>query len=219
MNKLNLILLLITINLLKIANGRQARCFMVPDNNSKISGDVKFTQEDEKSPVKVSIKVYGAKSVHGFNIHEKGSIEEGCKSAGAHYNPENKNHGGPESDDRHMGDLGNIITKDGNSILYEFENDKISLFGKYSIEGKTCVVHAKQDDLGINKDDQNSVTNGNSGERLACGVLQSYNPLYSIMFGLTILIVGISLSVYYFFFFRKKNENIHGLVENKVRNA
>jgi Cu-Zn family superoxide dismutase len=191
---------------------------MFPDKDSSISGDVRFSQADEKSPVTVTLKVYGAKSVHGFHVHEIGSIVNGCVSAGAHYNPFNKTHGGPESDERHMGDLGNIITKDENSILYSFTNDKISLFGEYSIEGRTCVVHALQDDLGVKKNDPGSITTGNSGARLACGILQPYNPLYAIIFGSFLLVVGIAFSVFYFFF-RKKSEPGQTLVENEVRTA
>ena len=67
-------------NLLSILNfysiySKMARCFMVPDNNSTISGEVKFIQENESSPVMIELKVFRAVSIHGFHIHEKGSIE------------------------------------------------------------------------------------------------------------------------------------------------
>lgn len=215
-----LLLLTLFINILKFSNLKQARCFMIPDKDNTISGDVAFSQEDERSPVQIKLKVYGAKSIHGFHIHEKGNIDEGCLAAGAHYNPLNKNHGGPDSEERHMGDLGNIMTKDGNSIVYSFINDKISLYGEYSIVGRSCVVHAKQDDLGVNLDDSESLKTGNSGARLACGIVQSYNPLYSILFGLSILTIGIGLSVYYFLVYKKNNPTISsGLIENEVRNS
>lgn len=198
----------------------RGRCFMIPDKNSTISGEVSFEQENESSPVTIELKVYGAKSVHGFHIHENGSIEDGCASAGKHYNPLNKNHGGPETEERHMGDLGNIKTKDQNSIVYSFQNDKVSLFGEYSILGRTCVVHALQDDLGKGSNDESLLT-GNSGARLACGVVQAYNPLYSMLFGFTILVIGMGLSFYYFFLYNKSHTTIPSsqLVEQSVRNA
>jgi Cu-Zn family superoxide dismutase len=193
---------------------------MIPDKNSTISGEVSFEQENESSPVTIELKVYGAKSVHGFHIHENGSIEGGCDSAGKHYNPLNKKHGGAEDEERHMGDLGNIKTKDHNSIVYSFTNDKVSLFGDYTILGRTCVIHALEDDLGKGTNPQSSET-GNSGPKLACGVVQRYDPLYSMIFGFSILVIGMGISFYYFFIYNKNNTSFppNQLVEQSVRNA
>ena len=46
---------------------------------------------------------------HGFHIHEKGDCSAAdASSAGGHFNPTGKPHGGPDSDARHAGDFGNI---------------------------------------------------------------------------------------------------------------
>ncbi len=210
--------LYITFTNIQLSLQIEARCFLLPDGDSIISGDVRFEQQNEKSPVTINLKVYGAKAIHGFHMHEKGTIEGGCQAAGAHYNPNKEVHGGPETEPRHMGDLGNVITKDGNSIVYSITNDKVSLFGEQSLIGRTCVIHAFQDDLGKNKNDPESLKTGNSGPRLACGVLKDYNPLYSIIFGLSVLACGISASIYYFFFYRRnKDRAASELVENEVR--
>lgn len=46
----------------------------------------------------------------------------------------------------------------------------ISLFGENSVLGRSMVVHAKEDDLGRGGDEESKKT-GNSGKRLACGVI------------------------------------------------
>lgn len=212
---LNVIILVFNFGILNQILSKKGRCYIIPDNDSGLSGLISFDQSTESSPVTITMKIFGAKSIHGFHIHEKGSIESGCISAGAHYNPLLQNHGGPDSTERHMGDLGNIFTTDGNKITHQFVNDKISLYGEYSILGRTCVVHAYQDDLGSGEN-EDSLKTGNSGPRLACGIVQTYDPLNSILFGISILIIGTSLSIYYFFCL-KKNSVRSEIVENSSR--
>ena len=74
-------------------------------------GTVLFTQTGpDECVIDVDLKNLGKHgSKHGFHIHEKADFSEGCKSAGPHYNPFGKNHGAPEDEERHVGDLGNII--------------------------------------------------------------------------------------------------------------
>lgn len=64
----------------------------------------------------------------------------GCTSAGPHFNPDNKEHGGPTDSVRHVGDLGNI-TAEANGVAHVNICDKvISLCGANSIIGRTIVV-------------------------------------------------------------------------------
>ena len=111
---------------------------------------------------------------HGFHIHEAGNLEDGCKSCCAHFNPLNKEHGGPSEMDgknRHLGDLGNIIAdKNGNCV--QSVNDKyLQLRGyKYNIIGRSVVIHADQDDLGKGGN-QESLKTGNAGARIGCAVI------------------------------------------------
>ncbi|NP_001037084.1 superoxide dismutase [Cu-Zn] [Bombyx mori] len=137
-----------------------------------VSGTVFFDQQDEKSPVVVSGEVQGlTKGKHGFHVHEFGDNTNGCTSAGAHFNPEKQDHGGPSSAVRHVGDLGNIeAIEDSGVTKVSIQDSQISLHGPNSIIGRTLVVHADPDDLGLGGHEL-SKTTGNAGGRIACGVI------------------------------------------------
>uniref|UniRef100_A0A076G467 Superoxide dismutase [Cu-Zn] n=1 Tax=Tenebrio molitor TaxID=7067 RepID=A0A076G467_TENMO len=139
--------------------------------NGELKGTIFFTQESRKSPVQVTGEVTGLKKgSHGFHIHEFGDNTNGCISAGAHFNPHGKDHGGPTHDVRHVGDLGNVEAG-GDGVAKVHITDKlISLEGEHSIIGRTLVVHADPDDLGQGGHEL-SKTTGNAGARLACGVV------------------------------------------------
>jgi Cu-Zn family superoxide dismutase len=103
---------------------------------------------------------------HGFHVHDKGDCSApDASSAGGHFNPTHQHHGGPTTSERHTGDLGNIeANKDGKAHVQW--KGKMSLTGADSIIGKSVVVHEKEDDL---KTDPA----GNSGTRVACGVIEA----------------------------------------------
>lgn len=61
-------------------------------------------------------------------------------SAGGHFNPNGKEHGGPKDmENRHAGDLGNI-TSNGGSVAIELYDNQIPLRGPNSIVGRSVVV-------------------------------------------------------------------------------
>ncbi|CDO94339.1 unnamed protein product [Kluyveromyces dobzhanskii CBS 2104] len=140
--------------------------------DSPVSGIVRFEQESEDALTKVTYEITGndANAQRGFHIHTFGDNTNGCTSAGPHFNPFNKNHGSPEDEERHVGDLGNIQT-DAQGVAKGTLIDKhIKLLGPLSIIGRTVVVHAGQDDLGKGGDAE-SLKTGNAGARHACGVI------------------------------------------------
>ncbi len=94
----------------------------------------------------------------------------GCVTAGPHYNPFNKTHGGPRDEVRHVGDLGNLKTNEKGHGYLAISDKLITLFGKNSVVGRAVVVHSKQDDLGRGGDEESKKT-GNAGKRVACGVI------------------------------------------------
>ena len=86
---------------------KKAIC-VIHQNNNNVSGNIKFIQFNNK--VKIMYEINGlSDGKHGFHIHNYGDLTDGCKSACSHFNPENKNHGGRNTEERHIGDLGNII--------------------------------------------------------------------------------------------------------------
>lgn len=143
----------------------KAQANLASTKGNTATGTVQFAQSGDK--VKVSGKVINlTPGVHGFHVHEKGDCSSGDgMSAGGHFNPHSKPHGGPDSAERHGGDLGNI-TADANGVAtFSIETSGITVEpGPASVIGKGVIVHKDPDDL-------KSQPAGNAGPRVACGVV------------------------------------------------
>ena len=144
-------------------------CVLEP-NKYKITGIIKL--KETKKGLKVSYNINGLKDgLHGFHIHEFGDLTQGCISACSHFNPNNKNHGGLNSKERHLGDMGNIISKNGISKGKLFvKNINLTKNFKYSVLGRMIVVHDNKDDCGRGNNEE-SLKTGNAGSRLTCGII------------------------------------------------
>ena len=135
----------------------------------KVNGVIYLQEKNNKTSITGFIK--GLKpGKHGFHIHETGDLTDGCTSLCAHYNPFNKNHGGLESKERHVGDLGNIIANDKGIAKINILDNLVKLKGKYSVIGRSIVVHENEDDLGLGHHDD-SLATGHAGKRIGCGVI------------------------------------------------
>ena len=147
----------------------EAVCVLT-NTSSKINGYILFKEDLKKKETIIELHLKNVpKGEHGFHIHRTGDLREGCSSLCSHYNPYNKNHGGPDSKERHVGDLGNI--KSINGTVNKTMRDKlIRLRGKYSVIGRSVVIHSDRDDLGLGGDAE-SLKTGNAGKRIACGVI------------------------------------------------
>lgn len=103
---------------------------------------------------------------HGFHVHNVGRCDPPAyESAGPHWNPANKQHGRQNPAGWHAGDMTNLaVTADGVAQVHE-TLDGATIAALLDADGASVVVHAKPDD---NKTDPS----GNSGDRIACGVIQ-----------------------------------------------
>ena len=147
-----------------------AICMMHPDGGSGVTGVVKLEQP-QGGKTKIVAEIKGlTPGKHGFHIHEFGNLSEGCKTAGPHFNPFGKTHGAPDREERHVGDLGNVVAGDDGVAKFELEDHLVQLTGEHTVIGRSFVVHADVDDLGDGGHEL-SKTTGNAGGRLACGVI------------------------------------------------
>lgn len=142
----------------------KAHCVLSAKGENALFGTVTFMQQ--QNGVRIIADVAGlTPGKHGFHIHEHGDCSAAdASSAGGHFNPTNTKHGGPDSEERHAGDLGNLDADKSGFAHYDRVDTVISLQGPNSIIGKSIVIHADEDDL---KTDPA----GKSGPRIGCGVI------------------------------------------------
>ena len=121
-------------------------CVLVGD---VVKGVVNFEQTGADSPVRVFGEIKNLQpGSHGFHVHQYGDTTNCCISAGDHYNPFGKTHGAPQDDERHVGDLGNVVANEDGVAKFDFTDSLLKLNGPQSIVGRAMVVHADIDDLG-----------------------------------------------------------------------
>jgi superoxide dismutase, Cu-Zn family len=137
--------------------------------NANIKGVVHFAATEDG--VEVKGKISGlTPGLHGFHIHEFGDISsDDPKCHGGHFNPEMKKHGGPDSEERHVGDLGNITADASGVATIDMKDKQIALGGRHGIIGRSVIIHAKADDL-------KSDPAGDAGPRIAGGVVGRGHP-------------------------------------------
>ena len=141
-----------------------AKAVLASTQGNTVTGTVSFTQETDG--VKVVADLAGlSPGRHGFHIHEFGDCSSpDASSAGGHFNPYNEPHAGPEDKMRHEGDMGNVEADASGKAHYEYVDNLLSFHDVSSILGRSVVVHAKADDL-------QTQPSGDSGGRIACGVI------------------------------------------------
>lgn len=104
---------------------------------------------------------------HGIHLHETGACTPDFAAAGAHHNPDHARHG-LGSVPAHAGDLPNLFVHADGSGQYQAWTDDVSLAdgpaSLFDADGTALVLHAAPDDYTTDP-------SGNSGDRIACGVV------------------------------------------------
>lgn len=55
---------------------------------ANVTGTVTFIQSRPNGPVRIVGNIQGlSEGLHGFHVHQKGNLHNGCISAGPHFNP------------------------------------------------------------------------------------------------------------------------------------
>ena len=149
-------------------NPRSARADLV-DTKGKQIGTASLTETDHG--VTIVVRVTGLPpGPHAIHIHEAAKCEPpDFATAGGHFNPHGKKHGLKNPAGPHAGDLPNLTVGPDGTATAEMTAHGVTLTPgkKESLPGRTSlVIHAGPDD---------DLTDpaGNSGARIACGVIEA----------------------------------------------
>ncbi len=137
------------------------------DGNSV--GTVTFTEGTDGVAISATVSgLAGDAGEHGIHLHAVGSCSPDFGAAGGHFNPAGAEHGLDNPNGPHAGDGPNLVLAEDGSATYEAVNDRITLGegdnSLFDADGTAVVIHA-------GPDDQATDPTGNSGDRIACGVI------------------------------------------------
>jgi Cu-Zn family superoxide dismutase len=132
--------------------------------------------EDRAGTVHVNVHVDGMTTgLHGIHIHAIGACSPTFLAAGGHYNPLGHQHGLDNPNGAHAGDLPNLIVNtagvghlDATTEGVTISAGPTTLFDTTAgAVGSAFIIHANEDDQ------LTDATNGNSGARVACAVIEA----------------------------------------------
>ncbi len=136
---------------------------------SLVSGTLMLMQTSAGVRIQGDLGGLAPGSTHGFHVHETGDCSAAdASSAGGHFNPAGSPHGKAETARHHAGDIDNI-TADPSGVAHVDSIVVGTVLGgsdSTSILGRALVVHAAPDDY-------RTQPSGNSGKRIACGVVRT----------------------------------------------
>ncbi|MGA8054342.1 MAG: superoxide dismutase family protein [Burkholderiales bacterium] len=148
------------------SDGPKATAKLEPTKGNNVTGDVTFTQKGSRVAVAGEVRGLQPNKEHGFHVHEKGDCSSGDgMSAGGHFNPQGVAHGNHAMGTHHAGDMPNMKADATGVAVIAWEDDVLTVTeGSTTVVGRALIVHRDPDDY-------KSQPAGNSGPRLACGVI------------------------------------------------
>ena len=145
---------------------------IAPTQGNTVTGSLALDQSPQGVRIGGAIQGLKPNAEFGFHVHEKGdcSAPDGS-SAGGHFNPAQAQHGNPASPMHHAGDMVNIRSNDQGVAQVDTTAAATTLQGGSATDliGKAIVVHESPDDY-------TTQPSGNSGKRIACGVIAAPSP-------------------------------------------
>lgn len=155
------------------AHGQEAAKIKVPILNTTGQGVGFATFKTVKKGVKVKIELKDVPfGLHGVHIHQNAVCDApDFKGAGGHFNPDGKHHGFQNPMGHHNGDMPQSIsvgedhTGEATFVLSSISLDPAAANSLFLNGGTSIVIHAKADD-------QKTDPSGDSGNRIACGVIK-----------------------------------------------
>jgi Cu-Zn family superoxide dismutase len=147
-------------------SGPSASAQLLATKGNAVSGNVHFVQKGDKVLVSGEVRGLKPNGEHGFHIHDKGDCSSGDgMGTGGHFNPDGKVHGAHAHNVHHVGDLPSLKADATGTARFSFESTTLTLgSGVTDVLGRGMIVHRDADDY------QTQPT-GNSGPRVACGVI------------------------------------------------
>ena len=148
------------------APGPTATASLLSTIGNATTGEVKFTQKGDTVMVTGLVSGLKPNAEHGFHVHDKGDCSSGDgMSTGGHFNPSGKAHGAHGAMEQHAGDLPSLKADASGTARFSFESSAISVgSGAANVMERGLIVHRDPDDY-------KTQPTGNSGPRLACGVI------------------------------------------------
>jgi Cu-Zn family superoxide dismutase len=140
---------------------------LAPTQGNTANGSLLAAAEGGAVRISGSLQGLAPNGQFGFHIHEKGDCSApDASSAGEHFNPASAQHGHPDGTAHHAGDMLNVTSDGQGTAQVDVRAEGVTLGDgePTDVVGRAVVLHEKADDYATQP-------SGNSGKRIACGVI------------------------------------------------